>query len=165
MHTRVEIQDTIPQRVIINVKPAKIGLKAMLLLILIPCLLLPLIGTYVVLSNYGPHIGILIIYLLFWGPGLFIFRSLLWNSFGKEVLEIHSEELTYYADFKYFKDGKQQINLQNVNIKSPKTNHKTDMGRLIFKSGEKQIETVIEIPMEELKEVMDFIGNGQCHKQ
>lgn len=157
MSSRVEIHSILPYKVLLHVKPANFGLKLMLLLILIPCLLLPLISTYAVLTYYGAHIGILAIYVLFWGPGLFIFRSLLWNSLGKEVLEIHSTELAYHADFKYFKDGKQNIPVAGLKVKVQKTNHKTNMGLLELENKGEKMNTVIEIPMEELHTVKQFI--------
>ena len=38
----------------------------------------------------------------------FFIRLFLWNTYGKEVIEIGSETITYYVDYHYFKGNQKK---------------------------------------------------------
>ena len=135
-------------------KPA-IGYRIILILILAISLVVPIISTIAIaVWGVGFNIGILITYAIFWGSGFFLLRAFLWNSYGQEILTIENEKIVYVADYKYFKDGKQEVNLLNATteiIYEDTPNH--PVGRLRIKNDKTTIETVLQIKIIELKEI------------
>lgn len=57
------------------------------------------------------EIGITYIFtlIIFWGGGTYFLRLLLWNIYGKEVYIVKRYSLSYYYDYKYFKDNKRSV--------------------------------------------------------
>lgn len=92
----------------LKVKPANIIFRILFLIINIACILFT-IGIFFVKSGspFGKLIG-----AFFMGAFIvFISRSLLWNSFGKEIYEISASEFTSMNDYGWYKDKKKTIPL------------------------------------------------------
>jgi hypothetical protein len=69
-----------------------------------------------VLYGMGFHFGLILSFLIFWGIAIYLTRILLWNIYGKEILTLKQDKITYIADYKYFKDGKKEVQSSNLNI-------------------------------------------------
>ena len=123
-----------------------------LTILLIMFTLIPLISTGFILSageGIGP--GIFIFFVIFWGIAFYLLRVVLWNTYGKEVLTLYEDKISYHADFKFFTDSKQEINKEGLivemiqNTESGKT-----FGNLKLTNQNKVIETVLKADIQEL---------------
>ncbi len=45
-------------------------------------------------------------------------RIVLWNNFGKEIISLSDDKLSYIADYKYFKDGCRELTTDAIPILS-----------------------------------------------
>lgn len=92
----------------LKVKPANIIFRILLLIINVACFLF-ITGIFFVYggSPFGKLIG-----TVFMGAFVvFLSRSLLWNSFGKEIYEISASEFTSINDYGWYKDKRKTIPL------------------------------------------------------
>jgi hypothetical protein len=60
------------------------------------------------------HISYLIGIGLFSLLGFYLLRISLWNSFGEEILQFGEHQISYEANYGWFKDGKKTITLENA---------------------------------------------------
>ncbi len=133
----------------------KIINRIILIVILLISLIIPITGTVaLVISGIGFNIGILFSYVIFWGIGIFLFRILLWNSYGKEILTLNMNKINYIADYKYFKDGKQELDLTGLTIEIIHVDKpEKSVGRLRLKNNSEKIETVLIVDISKLKQI------------
>lgn len=143
----------------ISVKKAPIFIRVVLTLILAILILIPLAVTFFMLTyGDGPHIGIAIIYLLCWGSGFYLLRVTLWNSAGREILTLHPDKISYIADYRFFKDGRQEINIKDLETEIIYEDEpKKTFGRLRLKNKSTFIETVVQTTITELEEIINEI--------
>ncbi|HHE64837.1 MAG TPA: hypothetical protein ENL09_02330, partial [Bacteroidetes bacterium] len=77
--------------------------------------LIPIFATgFRIFYGMGFHFGLIISYLLFWGITIYIFRIILWNTNGKEILNFKQDKIIYYADYGLFKDGRKEIHTSEL---------------------------------------------------
>ena len=147
------------EQIIIERAKNPIFIRIVLAGILIICLLSPVLAVFFMLSSgMRPHLGIVILFLIFWGAGFFLLRVILWNTYGREILFLEKNEINYVADYKYFKDGKQKISTQNIEVEvlPDDTNNET-RGRIKFTNEETEIETVLFSEIKTLNEIVTKI--------
>lgn len=136
-------------------KKTPVFIRIVLTLILIILTLIPLAATFFVLTyGDGPHIGIVFSFILFWGVGFYLLRLTLWNSVGREILNLEPKRISYIADYRLFKDGRQEISttdLETEIIYEDEPNN--PLGRLSLKNKTTSIETVIQTRIAELEEL------------
>ena len=132
---------------VIEIEKVPMIIKFILNFLLAICILMPIVVTYVLFYS-GLTIGILISYAFFWGIGFFILRFVLWNTYGQEVITFKRDRITYYADFKLFKDGLRTI--KNREITYEIFEEIKEKGRLIIENETEKIETSIKIPIKDL---------------
>ena len=139
----------------ISAKKAPIFIRVVLTLILSILILIPLAVTFFVLTfGDGPHIGIAISYIICWGLGFYLLRVILWNSVGREILTLDPEKITYLADYKLFKDGRQEITTKDLETEIIYEDEPNQpFGRLRLKSKSTSIETVLQTTIAELEEL------------
>ena len=136
-------------------KKTPVFIRIVLTLILTILTLIPLAATFFVLTyGDGPHIGIAFSFILCWGVGFYLLRVTLWNSVGREILKLEPKKISYIADYRLFKDGRQEISttdLETEIIYEDEPNK--PIGRLRLKNKTTSIETVIQTKITELEEL------------
>ena len=134
-------------------------IRVILTLILSICALIPLAVTFFVLSQGdGPHISIFISYLIFWGLGFYLVRVVLWNTFGKEIISLDQNRVTYIADYKYFKDGKKELNSHGLQTEIIyEDTMDIHVGRLRIFNQTEEIETVLQSSLSDLEKMKERI--------
>lgn len=81
-------------------------------------------------------------------------RIILWNSFGREILELGPQGISYVADYKYFKDGRKEIGTDELQIEIGLEYTDSDqLGRLQLINGSESIESVLQMDISELEEL------------
>ncbi len=102
----------------------------------------------------------------------YLFRLILWNQGGKEVLLIENNQLTHYSDYKWFKLGKKKHSFNSISFLThiidddkPKVDKDNILDQIEFDDdiallgiqidNHKVVETNIEMPMQELRKIVD----------
>lgn len=139
----------------ISAKKSPLFIRLILTGLLLFSAFIPLFATYFTLTHGdGPHIGIVLSFILGWGVGFYLLRMTLWNSVGREILTLNSNSISYIADYKLFKDGQTEIgttNLMTEIIYEDEPN--IPLGRLRLINDSTFIETVLQTTIEELEEI------------
>lgn len=148
-----------PNQISINHARTPWLIRAILTIVLSICGLIPIIATYFMFSiGNGPHIGIIFSYLLFWGLGFYMFRVVLWNSFGKEIIILNLDSIIYNADYKYFKDGFNEIKAKEIEVEIiHEDSCDFNIGRLRIFNQEKEIITVLQSKLSDLEKIKETI--------
>jgi len=147
------------KQLIINGKKPTLIVRIILFLVLIISFFLPIAATiFAIQYADGFKFGLIISYILCWGIGIYFLRIILWNTYGKEILTLHENLIVYYADYKYFKDGFQEIEVDNLNIEIIEESEDVcSMGRLYLFN--EWTETAIETVLKERIEILNQIKN------
>ena len=141
-------------------KKTPLMIRFFLGLLVLVCALIPVIVlTVVALNRKGLHIGIFLAFFLFWGLGFMILRIFLWNSFGKEILYLQKDKIIYLADYKYFRDARQEIEIEELEAEIVYSETTNGAGTLRLKNGKTTIDTVLETPLENLLNQLYKIQN------
>ena len=118
-------------------------------LLVLVCALIPIVAlSVVILNRKGLHIGVFFIFFLFWGLGFMMLRSYLWNSFGKETLYLQKNKIIYLADYKYFRDARQEIEIEGLEAEIVYSETINGSGTLRLTNEKTTIETVLETSTE-----------------
>jgi hypothetical protein len=140
---------------LINGKKAPLLLRLVLIFILIICAIIPIATSIFIIENeIESKFGLVFSFILFWGIGYYLIRLILWNTYGQEILTLSNNRISYLADYKYFKDGKQEIEISNLIceiIYVNQTDKKT--GRLRLKNNAEIIETVLQSNINEIEQI------------
>lgn len=154
-------------QITLSIRKSPIFIRAVLSFVLVILFLFPLVVTFLVLVfGDGPHVGIAFSYLFFWGIGFYVLRIILWNSFGREILELSPDKISYVADYKYFKDGRKEIGTDELQIEIGLEYTDSDqLGRLQLINGSESIESVLQMDISELEELRRklLVHYGQSH--
>jgi hypothetical protein len=146
------------QQIIIKHQGSPLFIRVVLLFIGLLCFLLPLIGLVVyVVINGTFHFGLIINFLLFWALGYYIFRVVVWNSHGREILTLKADRIEYYADYKYFQDSEQLLLDANNGLGIDILMDEAACGRLFIYGNEGSIETVLKQSSTRLKQIQEDI--------
>ncbi|NVO02830.1 MAG: hypothetical protein HXX09_09035 [Bacteroidetes bacterium] len=121
--------------------------------------IMPILSTiFIIYFEQELKFGFAIFYIVFWLAGFYFLRLFLWNSHGKEVLTFGKEKISYFTDYKFFKDRRISISNQLINIEiiEKEVNFEKKATLKIFNETE-TIETSIKVPFEDLKELVESI--------
>lgn len=99
--------------------------------------------------TFGSVITIAIFSLL----GFYLLRISLWNTFGKEIIEFNQDKITYTTDYGWFSDKVKEISVENLSCLIKPDESKTK-GVLILEANKIQIESVVQLPISVLEEVI-----------
>lgn len=146
-------------QLIISVTKAPLIIRIILTLVLIILVLIPFGAIiFALIEQSGPHIFMAFMFFVFWGAAFYMLRVVLWNSVGREILTLNPDKIVYIADYKYLKDGRQEIGIENLEAGIIYSNDsKIREGRLVLESPTKIIRTVIWLPITELEELIAAI--------
>ncbi len=148
-------------------KKTPVFIRIVLTLMLTISALFPLAATFFVLIyGDGPHIGIAFSFALCWGIGFYLLRITLWNSVGREILTLSPTMITYIADYRLFKDGRQEISTADLEAEIIyEGDPNKPVGRLRLKNRTISIETVIQTTIAELEEIKNALENSEFHSR
>ncbi len=146
-------------QVIIKSSKSPLAIRITLIVILLICILIPIVATISIMSERkGLHIGIFIAFLFFWGIGFYMLRLILWNTFGREIITLEKDTLTYEADFRYFRDGKNLISTKKLEVAAIPIDDEKNLGILLFTSCDQQLASVLKVPIQRLTEIATEIN-------
>lgn len=146
-------------QILIYARKGPIGIRLFLWVILAINLLAPIAsGIFYLSQGDGPHIGIFISIGLTWLIGYPLLRIILWNSFGKEVISLLDNKITYTADYKWFSGSMKTIKTHNkMDITSNTWEAKDGYERLYIQSEEDSIVSVLDIKKEKFNQIREKI--------
>ncbi|WP_107037552.1 hypothetical protein [Brumimicrobium mesophilum] len=153
-------------QIILNVKKSNLFVRGTMFLFAFLFFLFPLISIILSISlGFGMHIGYFIILFIFGILGFYLLRIALWNTFGKEVIEISNTQINYIADYGWFKDGKKHIDILEsksdpIVFEIRKIGYEEELkGALTITLNEKSIFCVTKMDIPEIEEVIDHLKN------
>jgi hypothetical protein len=142
-------------------------------------LLLVVLGLLCLLAFLGPFIfmillsdeltsGFLVTIGIFWFVGFYFLRLLLWNTNGREQIEISKNKIIVYHDFKYFKLYHGSIDTVSLSISyllynsafSNQSDKGGEMRVLVFRSGSKAVRSFIPLKLSQAVKIRSEILNN-----
>ncbi|MCK4920279.1 MAG: hypothetical protein KAS71_04485 [Bacteroidales bacterium] len=156
-HLTKKMENNIP-KFTLNADKTSFTWRAVLIIVLLISIFIPITATvYMIEHMEGFKLGILFSYVIFWSSGFYIVRLFLWNTYGKEIIEINNDSIHYYVDYKLFKESAKSIKKNNFQIGIIKNKINPNAGKLYIKNDKNLIESTIEITNEQLNEVEKMI--------
>ena len=121
--------------------------------------LMPFVILIFIVANHADFkFGFVLLFIILWLPAYYLLRIVLWNTYGKEGLIISPNKVIYEADYKYFKDSKQELSGDiSVEIVKNSSSNK-DETTLLLKTETEKIETVIALPFGKWQSVIAEIN-------
>ena len=87
--------------------------------------------------------------------GFFLLRLALWNSFGSEKIQITDNQITYQADYKWFKASEKHRTFIPLSFSMQQAGFKEDnLGVFVIGEGEDRIICASKIPLEEFGDLL-----------
>ncbi|NQU32193.1 MAG: hypothetical protein HQ521_03075 [Bacteroidetes bacterium] len=116
--------------------------------------LIPIGATIFLVITFELKPAILITYVIFWATGYYFLKLYLWNKYGKEIIYLEKENVICVADYKLFKGNRREISANNIKIKIQNSKGEIEnLGTLVISDGNINIDSVIEVPINELVEL------------
>lgn len=122
---------------------------------------LPIMGmVFRFLDGGGFHFGFLIGLGAFSLIGFYFVRLFLWNTYGKEVIAIGDNIVSYYVDYHYFKGNQQEIKYEALVFEVEQIGFEEEqLGRLIIAANEKEfIHSSVNMDISELEEIIQKLS-------
>jgi len=136
-------------------KPPRLIQFSLLAIITISMLIPIVVMLAMIISRAELKIGIFFAFALFWGIGYYLFRVWSWNQHGKEIFKFENENISYLADFKYFKDGHKKIDNNEIIYQINKLiDGKETIGQLIISNENEMIESCIKFTQNKLTKLI-----------
>ncbi len=149
--TSVQLEQGSPLRLTCYTKGTPLIIRVILGTLASLAFLAPVVVLVLMLaSGEGFKIRIVVSFLIMWSIGMYLTRMVLWNSFGKEIIEFHSDKLHYCCDYKYFQGNQQDIGRDHLLIAIVPVSETEQTSKLHFTNGHETIEMVLPIPELEL---------------
>lgn len=123
---------------------------------------LPIMGmVFRFLDGGSFHFGFLIGLGVFSLVSFYFIRLFLWNTYGKEVITIGNNTVSYYVDYHYFKGNQQEIAYETLVFEVEQIGFEEEqLGRLIIAANEKEfIHSSVNMDLKELEEVIQKLLN------
>lgn len=123
------------------------------------CGLIPILVTmYMMIIGDGLHFGLALSIIIFWGLGFYLLRILLWNTYGKEILNLDQNKIQYLADYKLFIDGRQELTPDKIEVEINNENSlDAENGRLRIKNSIDCIEMMLPSRLTDLELIKEKI--------
>lgn len=88
---------------------------------------------------------------------IYFVRLSLWNTFGREVIHFSQNQVTYQADYGWFKGSQHNIHHDNqLEITIQQVDYEDDnIGVLIFYNKTDKIESVVKMPISTLEKLIN----------
>ncbi len=133
---------------IISVKKPPLGILIFFMFFAAVGFLLPLVVIFIFKNHEeNPSPAIILITALFWIGSYYLLRLILWNLYGREIIQFSDNGIDYFFDFRYFKSkiiSFQKNNELKIELSS---NQKNEEGShiLTIEQGLKKVQTSIPI--------------------
>ncbi|WP_026703544.1 hypothetical protein [Flavobacterium soli] len=147
------------QQLKLQVVKSPLLIQGILFLFTFLCFALPLFGLiFNAIEGKGIKFGGILALGIFSLIGFYMLRVSLWNRYGKEIIDFNTHEITYFADYKWFIDGKKSID-KNAILYSirPVGYEDENKGILIISNEKSAIESVIKIPIQEIEKIIQIL--------
>jgi hypothetical protein len=149
-------------QITIIAKKSNIFARAFMWFMILVCTLIPIWGSIALVSfGEGLHISIVIGFLLFWATAAFLTRAILWNTFGKEIINLNEKSIEYIADYKYYKDGRTTLDVTKAEFELAEfielRNKK--LWTIRIKAGGKILQTVLKLDAEQCEIIDNELKN------
>ena len=106
------------------------------------------------------HFGFIIGMFVFGVLGFYMLRISLLNTFGKEIITFENTNITYIADYGWFKDGKKQKEYEKpLKYTIRQIGYKEDNEGGLVIELEEPILCVTKMPNAELGELIDILND------
>lgn len=89
--------------------------------------------------------------------GFYLLRIALWNGYGKELIKLENQNVTYQADYKIFKSKKLCFKLEDLNIELIPSKKQRNTSHLLIRSQERHVQTSISMSSETLLAFRDLV--------
>jgi len=158
--SQIDFSNIENNRITIYVRKSPLFIRIILMIVLFVFIAGPILGLVsMIIERAELKIGIFISFALFWGLGYYVFRILTWNSFGKEHFSF-TDKVSYFSDFKYFKDSFKEIDKNNLSFDFEEIGYKEDNeGVLIIKGENEFLKSSIKVKIPELEESIERLKN------
>lgn len=141
-------------RLELSVKKTPLIIRIILFLFTFLFFTMPIAGMllYIAAGN-GFHVGFLFGLFFFGLMGFYLLRHALWNTYGKETIQFHTNSITYIADYGWFKDGQKEIEITEAIPFSiqPIGYEEDNIGTLQIGEGDAEIRCVTKVDRDELE--------------
>ena len=157
INQQIKLKESIENQFTISVKKPPKFIQFSLLTIIMISILIPIgILIAMIILRAELKIGIFFAFALFWGIGYYLFRVWTWNQNGKEIYKFENGEISYLADFKYFKDSHKKIDNNDIIYKvNELIDGKDKFGQLIISNENEMIESCIKVSPNELNNLIE----------
>ena len=145
---------------ILKVKKSPFFVRVVLFFFSFAFFLFPLIGMILTITMRGRfYIGFLFVIILFGLFGFYLLRLSLWNTYGVETIIFNKSTIRYEVNYGWFKDGKKEINLSDINYTIKTIGYEEDeIGTLIITNiNNNKIESVVKIPKRQIEELIEIL--------
>jgi len=141
-------------QLIIKVKPSPLITRLILYPTAFLFFLFPIIGLLLDLSEgNGIKFYSLVIVAIFSLMGFYLLRISLWNTFGEEIIKIFPDRVIYQANYVWFRGKKKEVAFAQPQYTfKPLGDEKS--GVLVFGSEKSELESVIQLSVFELEELI-----------
>ena len=151
------------QAIVLQVKKAPFLLRFMLFLFSGLAILLPFaaIASAMMIGN-AFHIKYLIAIGFGGFIGIRILRIALWNTLGKERFEFNEQNISYEANYGWFKDGHQKIIANGAMYRIEPIRYVEDgMGLLVIETNEQIIKSSVKVQLDQLRSLLEFLNTNE----
>lgn len=92
--------------------------------------------------------------------GFYMLRISLWNHLGVEIIQFEESEITYIADYHWFRDAKKTMEKTEISYSiKPLANDDGKHGTLVISCTNSAIESVVKMPIQSLESLIDLLKN------
>lgn len=140
----------------LKVKKSPFLVRAIMFLLAFSFFILPIGGAvFGIAFGSGLHIGYFIAIGICSLIGFYTLRVALWNTYGEETIQIFENKVFYEANYGWFKDGKKETLISDLNFFSEPAGYEEDNeGVLIIGAEGIKVESVVKMPMAQLEELI-----------
>ena len=147
----------------LNVKVAPPFVRITMFLFSFLCFTLPIAGMIAyVASGNGLHFGFFITIFIFSLFGFYLLRIALWNTYGKEVITLDDDSITYYAHYGWFKDTLKSIDATKpAFLVNPIGYIEDNQANLIIEGDESTIECAVKMSKSDMETMVKHLYDNQ----
>lgn len=132
-------------------------IKIILLIILIPCTLIPVVGIVLMANSGNLNFGIIMGACVFYAIIVYPFLKItIWQFYGQEIFTIYHDKITYEACFKFLKNQFDEIKTSRPEILFSDRELEKDerIGTLVFLHEENKLKSALKINEADYQELL-----------
>lgn len=148
------------EKLTLSVKKSPLIIRAILLVLSCCFFLFPTLGTIASVSQGGRlGFGVLLMIGVMALLGFYLLRIFLWNTYGKETFEWKTDGVWYEADYRWFRDGRKQLDSGELIFSAKTAGYEEDrLGTLIAFDGSQTVHSAVKLPMDELEKIIGILS-------